>query len=66
MVKAICDLCCTCFEHVLQQLKENKNMETMNNQNYTSIFPPGNPGPADWFSGEVHVQSLVAPDQMEG
>lgn len=31
-----------------------------------SIFPLGNPGPSDWFTGEVHVQSLVAPEQMEG
>lgn len=31
----------------------------------TSIFPLGNPGPADWFSGEVHVQGLVTPEEIE-
>lgn len=41
-------------------------METTNNQNNASIFPLGNSGPAEWFSGEVHVQTLVSPDQMEG
>lgn len=40
-------------------------MKTSENQNNTSIFPLGNPGPAEWFNGEVHVQSLVAPEQME-
>jgi len=40
-------------------------METTNNQN-ESIFPLGNPGPAEWFSGEVHVQTLITPEQMEG
>lgn len=33
--------------------------------NNTSIFPLGNPGPAEWFSGEVHVQGLVAPEEIE-
>ncbi|WEK20897.1 MAG: cupin domain-containing protein [Candidatus Pedobacter colombiensis] len=37
----------------------------MTTENNTSIFPLGNPGPADWFSGEVHIQGLVAPEQME-
>ncbi|WP_134087846.1 cupin domain-containing protein [Olivibacter sp. XZL3] len=40
-------------------------MEATNNQT-VSIFPLGNPGPTEWFSGEVHVQTLVAPEQMEG
>lgn len=40
-------------------------METTNGQNET-IFPIGNPGPADWFSGEVYVQTLVNPEQIEG
>src|SRR5690625_4749584 len=41
-------------------------MKISEDQNSTPIFPLGNPGPAEWFSGEVHVQSLVAPEQMEG
>lgn len=40
-------------------------MKTTNNQNET-IFPLGNPGSADWFTGEVHVQTLVSPEQIEG
>ncbi|WP_219226437.1 cupin domain-containing protein [Pedobacter antarcticus] len=40
-------------------------METADSQNET-IFPIGNPGPATWFSGEVHVQTLVNPEQIEG
>jgi len=34
------------------------------NQN-ESIFPLGNRGPSEWFTGEVHVQGLVNPDEME-
>jgi 4-carboxymuconolactone decarboxylase len=30
-----------------------------------SIFPLGNPGQAEWFTGEVHVQSLVSPEKVE-
>lgn len=41
-------------------------MNTTNNQNQTSVFPIGNRGSAEWFSGEVHVQGLVSPEQMEG
>eukprot|EP01133_Synstelium_polycarpum_P016552 gene16552-19668_t len=37
----------------------------MTTENSGSIFPLGNMGPSEWFSGEVHVQGLVAPDQME-
>lgn len=40
-------------------------METTNHK-IDSIFPLGNPGPADWFSGEVHVQTLITPEQIEG
>lgn len=29
------------------------------------IFPLGNRGSADWFTGEVYVQGLVNPDEME-
>lgn len=31
-----------------------------------SIFQLGTLGPSEWFTGEVHVQSLVTPDQAEG
>lgn len=31
----------------------------------TSAFPLGAPGSSDWFTGTVHVQSLVNPDEME-
>ena len=30
-----------------------------------NVFPLGNPGPAEWFSGEVYVQGLVNPNEME-
>ena len=44
------------------QNKEN-NMKS-GNQN-KSVFPLGQKGPTEWFIGEVHVQSLVNPDEME-
>lgn len=28
-------------------------------------FAMGNPGPREWFTGTVHVQNLVTPDEME-
>lgn len=31
-----------------------------------AIFPKGEPGSADWFTGEVYVQGLVNPDEIEG
>jgi len=37
----------------------------MKTENNSSIFPLGNIGSSEWFSGEVHVQGLVAPEQME-
>lgn len=39
------------------------NMETQDKSE--SIFPLGNPGPKEWFTGEVYVQGLLSPDQME-
>jgi len=30
-----------------------------------AIFPLGSRGPSDWFTGEVYVQGLVNPDEME-
>ena len=30
------------------------------------IFAIGNPGPAEWFTGEVYVESLLSPEEMEG
>lgn len=45
--------------------QNTKEMKTENNQN-TEIFPLGNRGSAEWFSGEVYVQGLLSPDQMEG
>lgn len=36
------------------------------NSNTSSVFPLGERGSADWFTGEVHVQGLVSPDEMEG
>ncbi|MBB5638893.1 4-carboxymuconolactone decarboxylase [Pedobacter cryoconitis] len=38
----------------------------MTTENNTLIFPLGNPGSGEWFNGEVHVQGLVSPEQMEG
>ncbi|HWW38041.1 (R)-mandelonitrile lyase [Pedobacter sp.] len=43
----------------------HKNENKMSAENNSSIFPLGNPGSSDWFSGEVHVQTLVTPQQME-
>ncbi|SDL38909.1 cupin domain-containing protein [Pedobacter antarcticus] len=40
-------------------------MEITDSENET-IFPLGNRGPENWFSGEVHVQTLVSPEQIEG
>jgi 4-carboxymuconolactone decarboxylase len=37
----------------------------MNSQNQEQIFPIGERGSADWFSGEVYVQPLVSPAEME-
>lgn len=44
--------------------KKTENMVTENKQN-EPVFPLGSRGPADWFTGEVYVQSLLNPDQME-
>lgn len=41
----------------------NNNMEKQNKNE--SIFPLGNAGPKEWFTGEVYVQGLLNPDQME-
>lgn len=45
-----------------------KNAEDMNIENNmtTSVFPLGQRGSSDWFTGEVYVQGLVSPDEMEG
>ncbi|MDR2954072.1 MAG: cupin domain-containing protein [Prevotella sp.] len=32
----------------------------------TSVFPLGQRGSSNWFTGEVYVQGLVSPDEMEG
>lgn len=32
----------------------------------TAVFPKGDRGPAEWFSGTVWVQSLVGADQVGG
>ncbi|SHF00859.1 (R)-mandelonitrile lyase [Dysgonomonas macrotermitis] len=44
--------------------KEEEDMNT--NEKSLSVFPLGDPGSSDWFTGEVHVQGLVNPDQIEG
>ncbi|MDR2913759.1 MAG: carboxymuconolactone decarboxylase family protein [Tannerella sp.] len=35
-------------------------------ENKTALFPLGERGLADWFTGEVYVQGLLTPDQIEG
>lgn len=40
-------------------------METKNDSITTSVFPLGDKGPSEWFTGEVHIQTLVTPDQIE-
>ena len=32
----------------------------------SGTFPLGNPGSPEWFTGEVHVQGLVDPAEIEG
>lgn len=50
--------------------KDNKNENSENmeteNKTITSVFPLGETGSSDWFTGEVHVQGLVSPHQIEG
>lgn len=36
------------------------------NSKEVSLFPKGERGSADWFTGEVYVQGLVNPDEIEG
>lgn len=45
---------------------KEKNMDTANSNKTTSVFPLGGKGSSEWFTGEVHVQGLVNPDQIEG
>ena len=44
----------------------SENMETENNTNSTSVLPRGERGSSDWFTGEVYVQGLVKPEEIEG
>lgn len=44
--------------------KEKEDMSA--NEKSLSVFPLGDPGSSDWFTGEVYVQGLVSPDQIEG
>ena len=41
-------------------------MNATNNINAASIFPLGQRGSSDWFTGDVNVQGLVNPDEVEG
>ncbi|MDU1892690.1 MAG: cupin domain-containing protein [Dysgonomonas sp.] len=45
--------------------QDSKDMETENIK-VSSLFPVGERGSSDWFTGEVYVQGLVSPDQIEG
>jgi quercetin dioxygenase-like cupin family protein len=38
---------------------KSTNMETANNNDETVIFPKGNKGPADWFTGTTWVTPLI-------
>lgn len=40
-------------------------MEQTKNNIGTSIFPQGQQGPSEWFTGTTWVSSLVNPDQIE-
>lgn len=44
----------------------NQNAEVMEANGNAEHFPLGDRGPSEWFVGEVYVQGLVSPDQMEG
>lgn len=54
----------SCNDNKNNSNQKSKDMKTENNQN-TEIFPTGNRGSSDWFTGEVYVQSLVNPNEME-
>ncbi len=45
--------------------KKSENMRT-ESEVTTSVFPLGEKGSSEWFTGEVYVQGLVSPDDMEG
>jgi 4-carboxymuconolactone decarboxylase len=44
----------------------NSNQNKTKDMETTSIFPKGAPGSSDYFTGIVHVQGLVNPDEIEG
>lgn len=45
-------------------MKIQKNMKAY--KQAISFFPLGERGSSDWFTGEVYVQGLINPDEMEG
>lgn len=45
---------------------QNSNNMKTENSTMTSVFPLGERGSSDWFTGEVYVQGLVAPNEIEG
>lgn len=42
---------------------KTKNMETTENKTNTAIFPKGDKGPAEWFTGTVWVTTLMKPNE---
>lgn len=47
------------------EINEALSIARKNSEHFVSIFPRGNSGPSEWFTGIVHVQSLVDPNQIE-
>lgn len=47
------------------QINEALMIARQSAEKYLSIYPLGNAGPPDWFTGSVFVQPLVNPDQIE-
>lgn len=47
------------------QVDEIRNVAQQIGDNFRSVFALGTRGSSDWFTGEVYVQGLVSPDQME-
>lgn len=42
---------------------KTKNMETTGNKTNTAIFPKGDKGPTEWFTGTVWVTTLMKPNE---
>ncbi len=57
----------SCNDNESNTNTNNQKTEVMTteNDNNGSIFPLGSRGSSEWFTGEVYVQGIVNPDEME-